>query len=369
MSVKKRRRLNYLSVSSAPAAPTLSSVTTISNTEINITWTDVSGETGYAIEHSPNGIGSWTQVATRAAGVTSYLDTGLTPATDYYYRVRAYNGALFGPYSNVLIAPTWDTDAYNYFVVTGITDETETYNANQLVLDLKAYGLWTKLDRLFLMSPTSQSAATFCIVSLDQMDPGITIGYDTLGFYQQSEVEFINTNWHPDSTTVGSVNHYTVGALLYRWIQAGSDNYGYVFGVKDGSNESSLISSFIDAVPSTDLYAVTFDPARIVQDTVGDELDDLYSIHRGSFKDIGLYINDTEVDHDSTAQSGVSLPGEKYYLGVLNDGGPTSWNKFSAFITPPYFQAFYAGALSDVGFDFFNFNLALQSYNTSTRGI
>lgn len=60
----------------------------VSSTEIDITWTDVSGETAYRIDRSIGG-GPWGQVATTGPGVTSHSDTGLQPATTYGYRVVA----------------------------------------------------------------------------------------------------------------------------------------------------------------------------------------------------------------------------------------------------------------------------------------
>lgn len=74
------------------AAPTDLTATPISTTEIDLAWTDNSmDELGFAIERSLDNV-TFVQIATVAADVTSYSDTGLTPATLYYYRVRAFEG-------------------------------------------------------------------------------------------------------------------------------------------------------------------------------------------------------------------------------------------------------------------------------------
>lgn len=62
----------------------------VSLTQINLLWTDDSGdESGFEIERSTNGV-NWTPLATVSPDVTTYQDTGLTCDTTYSYRVRAF---------------------------------------------------------------------------------------------------------------------------------------------------------------------------------------------------------------------------------------------------------------------------------------
>jgi titin len=83
-----------------PNAPSDLTATTISSSQINLTWQDNSSdETGFKIERK-TGAGSYAQIATVGAGVTSYSNTALTAGTTYYYRVRAYNAAGNSDYSN-----------------------------------------------------------------------------------------------------------------------------------------------------------------------------------------------------------------------------------------------------------------------------
>src|SRR5439155_14378913 len=74
------------------AAPTNLAGTSVSTTQINLTWTDNStNETGFRVERVSGT--SWTVVATLGANVTSYSNTGLTAGTTYTYQVAAYNAA------------------------------------------------------------------------------------------------------------------------------------------------------------------------------------------------------------------------------------------------------------------------------------
>jgi hypothetical protein len=89
-----------------PNAPSNLTATPISSSQINLTWQDNSGdETGFEIERK-TGSGSYSQIATVGAGVTSYSNTALSASTTYYYRVRAYNAAGNSGYSNEASATT-----------------------------------------------------------------------------------------------------------------------------------------------------------------------------------------------------------------------------------------------------------------------
>ena len=89
-----------------PAAPTGLTATAVSSTQINLAWTDsATNETGFEIERSPDGT-TFTPLATVAANVTTYVNTGLTAATTYHYRVRATNGTGASAWSNVATAQT-----------------------------------------------------------------------------------------------------------------------------------------------------------------------------------------------------------------------------------------------------------------------
>jgi len=84
-----------------PSAPTGLNATAVSNTEIDLTWTDTSNnETGFSIERSGDGA-SWSEIGTVGVNVSSYPNTGLQGNTQYFYRVRAYNSSGYSSYSNV----------------------------------------------------------------------------------------------------------------------------------------------------------------------------------------------------------------------------------------------------------------------------
>jgi titin len=103
----QHRAVTVIRLTSSPLnAPSDLIATPISSSQINLTWQDNSNdETGFKIERK-TGTGSYSQIATVGAGVTSYSNTGLTASTTYYYRVRAYNTADNSDYSNEASATT-----------------------------------------------------------------------------------------------------------------------------------------------------------------------------------------------------------------------------------------------------------------------
>ncbi len=94
---------NYSSLPTAPSGLTASSVST---SQINLSWTDSSNETGYKIERRISGVAYYTEITTTAAGITAYSDTGLSASTPYYYRVRANNSFGNSSYSTEASATT-----------------------------------------------------------------------------------------------------------------------------------------------------------------------------------------------------------------------------------------------------------------------
>ncbi|MDB6026401.1 MAG: hypothetical protein JWM68_2624 [Verrucomicrobiales bacterium] len=76
----------------APSAPSALNATTVSSSQINLSWTDNSGnETSFIVARGTTSGGPYTDIVTLGANVTSYSNIGLSANTTYYYVVRASN--------------------------------------------------------------------------------------------------------------------------------------------------------------------------------------------------------------------------------------------------------------------------------------
>jgi|GEM_PF-4918610 len=108
---------------SAPIAPSSLASNGISSTQVILSWADNSNnETGFKIERR-TGIGSYSQIATVGANVTSYSDNSVVGSTPYSYRVRATNATGDSAYSNELgvTTPGNGPIAPSNLVATGIS--------------------------------------------------------------------------------------------------------------------------------------------------------------------------------------------------------------------------------------------------------
>ena len=73
--------------------PTDLFTTEVSDTQIDLSWTDTApNETAFAILRSDGNNSSYTEINTVAADVTTYSDNTVTPDNNYFYQVVARNG-------------------------------------------------------------------------------------------------------------------------------------------------------------------------------------------------------------------------------------------------------------------------------------
>jgi HKD family nuclease len=92
-----------------PPAPTDLQVTAVATTSVSLAWSNVAGEEGYKIERKLAASSTWSQIATTAMDAASYTASGLTPNTEYNFRVRAYTSGGNSGYSNTVLVRTNST--------------------------------------------------------------------------------------------------------------------------------------------------------------------------------------------------------------------------------------------------------------------
>ncbi len=139
-----------------PTAPSALSATAVSPFQINLSWTDNSGdETDFEIERSTTGIGgTYSLLQTVTANTTTYSSVTLSASSEYCYRVRAINSAGGSGYAGPACATT--TAEGDYGLDLGTSSAYVTFGT-ATGLDVSDFTLeaWIKIEGAGVTTTTS----------------------------------------------------------------------------------------------------------------------------------------------------------------------------------------------------------------------
>lgn len=194
----------------APAAPTELTATAVGSDTINLSWTRVTGATGYNVYSSKTADGTYTKVNSEPITTTTFSSVGLNPDTIYYYKVTALNTTLESAMSDGVIATTAkDTSSANNFTVKSNfnldklesgklldvqTNVTNNNSSQQSVLVIVA--LYDGTEKMVNMSYISKIIGVGCT---DNLSAGFMLPQDTINYKVKVFV------WDGDSITASSM--------------------------------------------------------------------------------------------------------------------------------------------------------------------
>lgn len=113
-----------------PEKPTNLTATIVSETEIDLSWSDNStNEAGFKLERSKNGGVDWTTVTSTAKDISSFKNTGLEAGTSYSFKVMAFNAVGNSEYSNIASGNTPAAIVYSLAIITTSSVSDITQNA------------------------------------------------------------------------------------------------------------------------------------------------------------------------------------------------------------------------------------------------
>lgn len=209
----------------SPTVPTNLSATTISNSQINLSWTastDNVGVTGYLIERCQGaGCSNFSQIGTPTG--TTYNDTGLSASTSYSYRVRAIDAVPnYSGYSSTATAitqaasvPTVSISASPSLIANG-SSSTLTWSSTNAT-SCSASGSWIGAKSTSgsqSVSPISTSTYTLTCTgtggSANQSAVIIVTGTSVITFFQENfeDTNFGARGWYDGSTgTITATEH------------------------------------------------------------------------------------------------------------------------------------------------------------------
>jgi hypothetical protein len=293
-----------VTTSAWPAAPTNLTTTVVSNTRIDLSWTDhATDASSYEVDRSADGV-AWTVLtASLPVGAQSYSDTGLADGTLYEYRVRAVNGIggsgyATGAAATLPTAPTnlqvtvvsgtemdlsWDTSAYatgytismrsegstDWSVIATVPATQTTYAATGLMAGGTYYA--------FCVVPTNSSAESAVayvdpptlntppVITSVEADPAeVTDTTTTLTvFAGDDDVErHLTYTWDvASSPTDGAVRfsaNNTNAAKVTQVTFYKAGNYQFRVTVRDA--QGSLAKEFVNVTVDQTQNGVTVDP-------------------------------------------------------------------------------------------------------------
>lgn len=131
-----------------PVVPVATAATGVGSTSFTANWNAFSGASYYLLDVSLSSSFSTFVLQNTVTTATSYVVTGLTSSTTYYYRVRA--------------AINVDSDVAGFvsrvYAAGGSLSYTEVTATETLVADLKSYGIWTSMKAVYPMVGASAAA-------------------------------------------------------------------------------------------------------------------------------------------------------------------------------------------------------------------
>lgn len=252
-----------------------------------------------------------------------------------------------------------DSDATAFFTATGISDPTIQSATNQLVLDLKSYGIWTKCPAIYPYVGGTAATHKYNLKDPRDLDAAFRLTFG--GSWTHNANGITNGGGYPnyaDTKLVASTTLTFRDTHLSIYCR-NNTNAGRDLGAHKSDNLATLA---LAARTSGNTFAV------MGRTTVGDDTitvansdsSGFYIATRRSSTSFETYKNGTSTFTDTTADGG-SLPalpiyiGDSSYTGFANGMGDTSARNYAF--------ASIGAALSDT--EAANFYTAVQAFQTT----
>ncbi|MEI8350502.1 MAG: fibronectin type III domain-containing protein, partial [Candidatus Omnitrophota bacterium] len=177
-----------IATATPPAVPTSPFASATDRTKIMVGWTDASSdEEGFKIERGTDGT-TFPDVFTSAANTIRFENTGLTPRTKYYYRVKAYKTGAESAPTAVVNSTTFSEIPQ----VVSLTPTTGNFNADLLspvpviftAVFSDADGAADMNNAMIYINTTLQGGPWNCCYSIYYKDTNKLVLYDDSGTTQ-----------------------------------------------------------------------------------------------------------------------------------------------------------------------------------------
>jgi hypothetical protein len=244
-----------------------------------------------------------------------------TDATNFYTRVQGFQTTL-GRYVGTPIilppitAPPTDPDAQAFITAAGITDATQQSAINTLVLDLKAYSLWTKMNAIYPFVGGTATTHKFNLKDPRDVDAAYRIIFNGGWTHDSNGIQGAGNGYADTkaSMTNGAISNRSNHWSVYQTITGTSAYNGmytpnnYMFGFSSGHGKYVGLQDFSFAA----------------NETTGFWNGTVTSVSNGV-----LYKNGTNVY--SINNPGSILESYNFYLGAMNYLGSANFYNTARF--------------------------------------
>jgi hypothetical protein len=354
-------------------APPSFNITITGSTTATANWGAVSSESGFQLQQSPAGAGTWTTIATPAANATSQAITGLSPSTTYDWRIKSVGDGvtyLDSSYSTDTDTTTsgssFDTESSTFFADTSITDAT-IRNAidTHLTKGFKTDGVWSKGIAIYPFAGGNATAHSRNLKNSADSDSAFRITWNGSITHNANGVTFPasgsaygDTHLNPSNT--GHLPSMMSSALLAysKTANPGGDSGADTFALIGAYSDSSGTKAFwIAAEWAADLVQSQIGTS-VVLNTTDADTQALFGATRRSTTDAELYLDGVSVNTNVTTETD-SPPNFPVYIGALNYNGTDSFHARNFNLA---FAAIFTG-LTDT--DMANINTRVAAFQTA----
>ncbi len=221
---------------------------------------------------------------------------------------------LINPY---YVIPSTDPDAQAFITAASITDPTQQSAVNQLVIDLKAASIWTKMKAVYPFVGGSASSHKWNLKDPRDLDAAYRLTFSggwthsTTGALPNGTNGYANTFFTP--STHATLNDEAIGFAI-RTNNAAISGDPVDMGSFNSVSQASIVSSAASA--ATRLNAASVSAAQVTR--VG-----FFSACKTSATSTTLYKNGSSI---ATGNSGGSLPTNEVLIGNMAiNVGPTPY--------------------------------------------
>jgi len=246
---------------------------------------------------------------------------------------------------------SYDSDAQAFFTAAGITDTTQKNAVNQLVLDLKSYSLWNKMNAIYPFVGGTATTHKYNLKDPRDLNAAYRLSFAGGWTHSSNGVTPNGVNGYADTYFDGNVGaigcynrntNFAMGTKYDEWEGGDYPVYSipwiYLFG------RSGTIQNTVDQQNTVNPAGASLPFAHITYDTQQ-----------------RLYTNGNLVNSNAFYTSAPSAPtGYPIWIGGLNDNGrfnnPTYFGGTSSF-------SFISGTLNST--ESANLNTAVQAFQTT----